>query len=70
MTGEEIVIECTPNGMKIDAKNFTGDACTVELEKILNDLKELGITSTITNQHKKAEYHATRMRSGQQRNRL
>lgn len=70
MSGEEVEIECTPDGMKIDMKNFTGDACTVELGKMLKELEDLGIKSTITSQHKKAEYHASRMRTGQQRSRV
>jgi hypothetical protein len=70
MSGEEIEIECTPDGMKVDMKNFTGDTCTVELEKMFQDLEKLGIKATITNQQKKAEYHASRMRTGQQRSRI
>jgi len=70
MSGEEIEIECTPDGMHVDMKNFTGDACTIELGKMLKDLEELGIKSTIITQQKKAEYHASRMWTGQQRNRI
>lgn len=54
---EEIEITITPDGIQVDAKGFTGPACTETIERILQDLKEDGIEVTDRDLTKKREYY-------------
>ena len=57
MSGEELTIVITDNGMTVDAKNFKGKACTETLDKLIQDMKKDGISTEITEQTRKAEYN-------------
>ncbi len=70
MSGEEIEVECTPDGMTFNLKNFQGPTCSEQLDKILADLKAAGIESKVLEERKKAEYHVSRIKANQQRSRL
>jgi len=60
MSGEEVEITITNDGMTVEAKNFKGQACTESLDKMIRGMKKDGVESDITNQTKKAEYHVAR----------
>ena len=60
MSGEEIEIIVTDDGMTVNAKNFKGTACTESLDKLLKGMKSDGVSSEITEQVKKPEYHVSR----------
>lgn len=60
MSGEEIDIEITDDGVIFDAKNFHGKTCMTELEIFLKGLKAMGISSDVSKQEKKQAYHEQR----------
>jgi hypothetical protein len=60
MSGEEMIIDITDDGMTVEAKGFKGKACTESLDKLITDMAKDGIKGTITDQTKKAEYNVVR----------
>lgn len=57
MAKEQIVFDITPDGMKIETKNYSGPACMKEMEKFRAFMKaEYGIEITVTDLQKKPEF--------------
>lgn len=51
----ELIIEITPEGIKIEAAGFTGGACLAELDEFRKMLAELGIETDVSDQQLKRE---------------
>ena len=56
---EELEIDIAPDGtLKVEAKGYRGAGCIDALNKLLEDLKQGGIETSIKDQKKKQEYYA------------
>lgn len=55
MSGEEIRITITPDGMTFDASNFAGKSCLKEYQNFVDYMAKLGITCKEVSQEMKQE---------------
>ena len=60
----EIILSVTPDGMKLEAKGYTGGECLKDLEAVKKELAEkYGIHMEQKDQKLKAEYHTVKEQS-------
>jgi len=64
---EELEVEISPDGIKVEAKGYKGGMCLKDLEKIVQGLAGLGITMEQTEQQKKPEFYQSARNTQQQR---
>lgn len=60
MSGEEIEVTISDEGIVFEATGFHGKTCTDELEKFVKGLKAMGIESEVIKQEKKQAYYEQR----------
>jgi len=55
---QEIIIEITPDGIKLETTGFKGKGCLDKVDLLLTAMSEDGISSNVEDRKLKGEYYA------------